>query len=122
SAKLEKRESKLRFANKKYQGRYRLRTGNDPTIVPYKEPGTWGVSPHFDPHYCLGHSKYLSRVIWQKLQAREYAPKPAILYQIPKETCDTRDVMVFTIPDAAVANIFNARMRDRNRNIMSPFC
>ncbi len=30
--------------------------------------------------------------------------------------------MVFSIPDAAVANLFNAKLRERNRNIMSPFC
>jgi hypothetical protein len=120
--KLLERESRKQFTLKKYQRRFRLRTGLPPKIGKTKLPGAWLISPHFEPHYCIQHSKYLAKVLWQKLLARQYEPKPALQYQIPKDSGGSRNIMVFTIPDAAVANIFNARMRDRNKNIMSPFC
>jgi RNA-directed DNA polymerase len=120
--KLIEREKRKRFSNTKYQRRFRLRTGQIPKEGNNKSPRSWTVAPHFDPYYCIAHSKYLARTIWRNLLARKYIPKPAILYQIPKEAGGFRDIMVFSIPDAALANIFNAKLRDRNLNILSPFC
>lgn len=120
--KLLDREYREKFTTKKYQRRFRLRTGTPPVIGRSSEPGAWGISPQFNPRYCIKHSQYLSRVLWHKLITRDYKPAPALLYQIPKDSGGTRDIMVFSIPDAAIANIFNARMRDRNKNVMSPFC
>jgi hypothetical protein len=44
------------------------------------------------------------------------------MYEIQKDSGGYRQIMSFTIPDAAISNLFNQRLRDRNRNILSPFC
>lgn len=120
--KLIERHKKKKFAAKKHERRFRLRTGATPIAKSVRDPGIWDIAPHFNPVYCIKHSRYLAKTIWQKILDREYEPSPAILFQIPKDSGGHRDIMVFSIPDAAVANLFNARLRDRNRNIQSPFC
>jgi RNA-directed DNA polymerase len=120
--KLIERHKKNQFVSKKYERRFRLRTGLQAIPATIKDPAIWNTTPHFDPAYCIKHSKYLADTIWRRIISREYQPSPAILFQIPKDSGGHREIMVFSIPDAAVANLFNARMRDRNRNIQSPFC
>jgi RNA-directed DNA polymerase len=120
--KLIERHKKLGFVKKKYERRFRLRTGLKAIPSKVRDPGMWEVAPHFDPIYCIKHSKYLAKTIWRKITERKYEPNPAVLFKIPKDSGGYREIMVFTIPDAAVANLFNSRMRDRNRNIQSPFC
>ncbi len=122
--KLLERQKKKKFADKKYQRRFKLRTGQEPKqkANPDKTPEIWNIHPHFAPIYCIKHSRYLAKVIWRKIQAREYKVTPAIRYAIPKDNGGEREIMIFSIPDAAVANLFNRKLRDRNRNLQSPFC
>jgi RNA-directed DNA polymerase len=120
--KLIERHKRTKFGAQKHERRFRLRTGQTAVAANIRDPGIWTTSPHFDPVYCIKHSRYLAETIWQKILDRTYEPVPAILFQIPKDSGGSRDIMVFSIPDAAVANIFNSRLRDRNRNIQSPFC
>jgi hypothetical protein len=119
--KLLRREEKIRFAKKKYQRRHKLRTGTPGAVGTYREPRVWGVAPHFDPKHCISHSKYLAHVIWQKIRERSYKPQPAVRYRIAKDSGGFREIMVFSIPDAAVSNLFYRRLRDKNRNLFSPF-
>jgi RNA-directed DNA polymerase len=120
--KLLERHKRTKFAAQKHERRFRLRTGQSATPANVRNPGIWTTGPHFDPIYCIKHSRYLAETIWQKILDRKYEPVPALLFQIPKDSGGHRDIMVFSIPDAAVANVFNSRLRDRNRNIQSPFC
>jgi RNA-directed DNA polymerase len=120
--KLIERHKASGFAAIKHQRRFKVRTGQAAQAAIEKKPSLWSLNPHFDPTYCIAHSKYLSHTIWRKIQAREYEVAPAVLFQIPKDSGGHRDIMVFSIPDAAVANLFNRKLRDRNRNIQSPFC
>lgn len=120
--KLIERKNRARFAAEKYQRRYRLRTGNTPYPGTDRAPGIWNINPHFDPVHCIRHSRYIAKTIWQKIQAREYSVGPAVQFKIPKDSGGHREIMVFSIPDAAVANVFNRKLRDRNRNLQSPFC
>jgi RNA-directed DNA polymerase len=120
--KLLQRHKAERFGSLKHQRRFRVRTGQAATPTRVRDPGIWSVGPHFNPAYCIKHSRYLAKTIWRKIISRQYAVTPAVLYQIPKDSGGHRDIMVFSIPDAAVANLFNRKMRDRNRNIQSPFC
>lgn len=120
--KLIERDRQKKFTNLKYRKKYALRTGENAVQRPHNHPGLWGVSPHFDPAYCIKHSRYISRVIWQKITDRNYQVSPAVLFKVPKGGGEYREVMAFSIPDAAVANLFNWRLRKRNKNIQSPFC
>jgi hypothetical protein len=120
--KLLERQKREHFASIKYKRRFRLRTGATPIDSEDRDPGLWSVSAHFNPIYCIRHSKYLARVIWKKIIERSYEVKPAVLFEVPKDNGGFREIMVFSIPDAAVANLFNRKLRDRNRNLQSPFC
>lgn len=120
--KLLERHKKTRYAAKKHERRFRLRTGQAAISANVRDPGIWSIAPHFDPVYCIKHSRFLAETIWLKIRSREYEPVPALLFQIPKDSGGHREIMVFSIPDAAVANVFNRKLRDRNRNIQSPFC
>jgi hypothetical protein len=110
------------FAGAEYQRRFKARTAKSAKPYKNKYPRIWAVDPHFDPIYCIKHSKYLARTIWRKVQARQYKVTPAVLFQIPKDSGGHRDIMVFSIPDTALANLFNRKLRDRNKNIQSPYC
>jgi RNA-directed DNA polymerase len=44
------------------------------------------------------------------------------LYKIAKDGGGHREIMVFSVIDSAVANLFNRKLRDRNRNTLSSFC
>jgi hypothetical protein len=120
--KLIERHKRAQFTAVKYQRRFRLRTGKLPAVGRTREPSIWSVDPHFNPKYCIRHSKYLAKTIWRKIQDRKYDVKPAIQFKIPKDSGGHREIMVFSIPDAAVANVFNRKLRDRNKNLQSPFC
>lgn len=86
------------------------------------EPGSWDVAKHFNPRYCLSRSDYIARVIWKKIRSGDYEPVPAVHYQIPKDSGGSRDIMVFSIPDAAVATLFHKRITERNINLLSANC
>lgn len=98
----------------RHHQKYRKRTGRRGIAPTLAEPRAWNVHPHFHPVYCIKHSRFLARTIWRKIQAGTYTPVPAIRVEIPKPNGDTRPIMMFTIPDAAVANLFNRRMTQRN--------
>lgn len=116
-----RKEEKRRYIKLKYQSKFELRTGVKPTITDFEWPNIWKTAPHFDPRYCLKHSKYLARVIWKKIQTEKYDPLPALRIEIPKPTGGNRTIMAFSIPDAAVANLFYRRLRDKNSSQFSPF-
>lgn len=122
SKKLIERHKRKQFAAIKYERRFQLRTGVIPIPARKTVPSIWSVSPHFDPIHCIRHSKFLARIIWRRILDRTYTVKPAILFEIPKESGGHREIMVFSIPDAAIANLFNRKLRDRNKNLQSPFC
>src|SRR5689334_14223909 len=120
--KLLERDKKERYAAVKFERRYALRTGEDAVPGQHRSPRHWDVGNHFNPVYCIRHSKFLAKVLWRKLLAREYEVEPAILHKIPKDGGGHREIMVFSILDSAIANLFNRKLRDRNRNILSSFC
>ena len=109
------------LASQKYARKFTKRTGLPSTSGATIRPPYWDYHPHFDLVYCIKHSKYLARVIWQKIQAGTYSPVPAIQFQIPKPDGGTRDIMQFGIPDSAVSNIFHRTITARNSGIFSAY-
>ncbi len=120
--KLLERDKKIRYSAVKFERRYKLRTGRDAIPGTHRAPRHWSLHNHFNPIYCIRHSKFLARVIWRKILTRQYKVEPAILYKIAKDGGGYREIMVFSIVDSAIANLFNRKLRDRNRNILSSFC
>lgn len=120
--KIIEREKRKIYTARKFERKFELRSGIKPTLRKYRTPGVWSAGKHFDPYYCITHSKFLAKSIWTKLVSGSYKVSPAVRFQIPKDKGGFREIMVFSIPDAAIANIFNRKMRDRNKNLQSPFC
>lgn len=116
-----RKEEKRRYIKNKYRSKYQLRTGFAPKTPPFSVPNMWNVSNHFDPRYCLRTAKFLARVIWRRIKENKYEPQPAIRVEIPKPNGDKRAIMVFSIPDAAVANVVFAKLRSKNSRLFSPF-
>lgn len=106
---------------RKYARRFTLRTGQPSTASQLSRPSYWDYDKHFDPVYCISHSRFIAKRIWAKIQAGEYAPKPAIQFEIDKPDGGTRAIMSFTIPDSAVANVFHRRLTARNKGMFSAY-
>ena len=116
-----RQDQKSRYILARYREKFTLRTGQAAVITPFRDPDIWNTSKHFSPYYCLKHSKYLSRVLWQKIVDGSYDPSPAVRIEIPKPTGGFRTIMAFSIPDSAISNLFHRRLRDKNSNQFSPF-
>ena len=116
---LEKRTQaeKLRQTHRK---RFEKRTGLK-AVLPRKTPAAAPRDRHFDPVYCARNANFLARTLWHKVLERTYAPEPAVCYRIKKPSGGYREVMAFSIPDAALANVVFRRTRDRNIKRFSPF-
>jgi RNA-directed DNA polymerase len=110
-----------RSAQLKNADRYHKRTGLVAGTPPLQDPSWWSFHPHFNPRYCIKHARYLSKTIWKKLQEGDYAPTPAIQFDVPKPDGTSRKIMAFAIPDAAVANVAHRSATKRNINLFSAY-
>jgi RNA-directed DNA polymerase len=106
---------------RKYAARFTKRTGITAGIPLSTQPSHWAFHPHFDPKYCISHAKYLSKVIWRKLEAETYEPIPAVQFDIPKPDGSKRQIMAFSIPDSALSNVLHNRVTNRNINLFSSY-
>ncbi len=75
---------------------------------------------HFDPTFCKRNANFLAKTIWHKVQNETYKPRPALHFQIDKPGGGKRDIMAFSIPDSALANVLMRRIRERNLKRFSP--
>lgn len=108
-------------AARKYAAKFSARTGEISSASDYKEPSYWQYDNQFDPIYCIRHARFLAKRLWSKIQSGLYEPKPAILFGIPKPDGGTRGIMLFSIPDSAVANVFHRRLTARNKGMFSAY-
>nr|WP_298928730.1 reverse transcriptase domain-containing protein [uncultured Erythrobacter sp.] len=108
-------------AAQKHAQRFTTRTGQASIASPYQRPPYWDFDRQFDPVYCIAHARFLAKSIWKKIQSESYEPQPAILFEIDKPDGGIRQIMSFTIPDSAVANIFNRRLTHRNSGLFSAY-
>ncbi|KCZ83527.1 RNA-directed DNA polymerase [Hyphomonas adhaerens MHS-3] len=112
------KEANAAELEKHYQAQFAKRTGL--AAGPSSRQTSPPFSRHFDPKYCARHANFLAKTIWHKVLTKAYEPAPAICYAIPKPDGSHREVMAFSIPDAALANIVLRRSRDRNIKRLSP--
>ena len=107
---------------KAYQDRqkFKKRTGL-PAGLPRSPSKLGAIHKHFDPAHCARNANIIAKTIWKKVLDGNYEPAPAIRYEIPKPQGGVREIMAFTIPDAALANVILWRARERNIKKLSPF-
>lgn len=103
----------------KYRKTFTKRTGKRAKGSTSSIPKSWNHHKHFDPRYCLNHSRFLAKGIWASLQAGTYKPTPSLRIDIPKGSGGVRTIDTFSVPDAAIAKIFLENLRMRNAKIFS---
>ncbi len=99
--------------------RFERRTGLKATATSALEPSHWSLNKHFDPKYCLSHSKHIAKGLWGSLSREEYRPRPAIQVEVSKPDGGHRDIRISTIPDAALSNLFARNLISRNARMFS---
>lgn len=103
----------------KYRRTFTKRTGKRAKGAASSVPKSWDHHKHFDPRYCLNHSKFIAKGIWSSLQAGTYNPVASLRIEIPKGTGGVRTIDSFSVPDTAVAKVFLNNLRSRNAKIFS---
>ena len=68
----------------------------------------------------MRHANGIATGIWKSVLDNSYRVMPAIQYFIPKPDGTKREIMAFSIPDAALANVLMRRTRSRNIKRLSP--
>jgi hypothetical protein len=77
-------------------------------------PDHWAISRGFDPYYVNKHAKAIARSIERKLASREYSPRPAFQYSIPKADGSSRQVSLFQVADSALSRLTFERLMAKN--------
>lgn len=113
------RYSQAQYYKHKNASRFGKRTGLTPKLKPHALPDAWSFHKHFDPRYCLNHSKFLARGIWNSLVDGSYQPVEALRRIFPKPSGGERIIDAFSIPDTAVAKIFAKNLIRRNGKAFS---
>ncbi|MBS1018121.1 hypothetical protein JK205_04105 [Gluconobacter cerinus] len=103
---------------KKYRSLFEKRTGKLATVtkekfVPISE------DKHFNPYYCIKHSKFLAKGIYKSIIKGNYKPREVIRLKKPKKDGKFRNIDVFSITDSAVSKIFFKNIRKRNEKLFS---
>lgn len=116
---MKRRDAAREFKARNFRAKFEKRTGL-PAGVPISSSSS-PVHRHFDPAHCARNANIIAKSIWYKVLSMDYAPMPAIRYEIPKPQGGHREIMAFGIPDAALANVLLRRARGRNLKRLSPF-
>lgn len=104
---------------KRASSAYAKRSGNAAKLkatIPFNKYN----DKHFDPRYCLSHASFLAKRIASSIQGKKYRPTPAYRLAIPKLKGGTREINIFSIPDAAISNLLAKRLIRRNQKRFSP--
>lgn len=116
--KKQQKNNTIQAKKNQYREKFKKRTGIQGKLPQDKNPY---LNNHFDPAHCARHSNIIARTIWEKVCTNTYRPIPAIKHQIPKPNGGVREIMAFSIPDSALANVIFRNIRDRNVKKLSPF-
>ena len=77
-------------------------------------PAHWSIARGFDPYYTKKHAKAIARSIERKLASREYLPRPAFQYSVPKADGTIRRVSLFQVADSALSRLTFQRLMSKN--------
>lgn len=84
-------------------------------------PSYWDVDPGFNPYLVRARNERIGRSIRARLRGREYEPRNAVCFEVPKPDGTMREVSVFQVADSAVSRVvFNSLLR-KNRQRLSAY-
>lgn len=99
--------------------KFEKRTGTKGKLSSKSIPKYWSVHKHFDPAYCIRHRVFLAKGIWRSIVNDKFKPTPAVEMRIKKPSGGERRLHVFSIPDAAISNLFTRNILRRHDGIFS---
>ena len=85
-------------------------------------PQYWGVNNGFNPYYVRSHARSIGYAISHALIARDYKPRPAVSFVVPKEGGGNRTVSVFQVADNAVSRVVFKQLLYKNSSRLSAGC
>ena len=96
------------------------RTGSAdvPTVM---RPGYWQVDPGFNPYLVRARSERIGRSVRASLRKREYTPRSAVCFEVPKADGTMREVSVFQVADSAVSRVVFRSLLWKNRQRLSAY-
>lgn len=96
------------------------RVNNAPPKI-IKVPSYWSLDPKFNPFYVRRKAKSIARSISKKIKDQTYTPQEPHLKEIDKAGGGKRKLTIYQIPDAAVSQLFYARLLAKNKHRFSSF-
>jgi hypothetical protein len=121
AAKLVTRHQRYAFELSEHLRRCERRSGI-PRPKQVRRPPYWDRDKGFNPYHVRKHAKTIAYAIDRALRDGTYNPRPAAVYQLPKDDGGWRDVSVFQVADQAVANVVYKRLLDKNKGRFSSRC
>jgi retron-type reverse transcriptase len=112
--KLIRRHNKSTAATAQSQKKYQKRSGQPGAAPTSLVPPHWALNPHFNPYHVRARIESFSHALAKKIRTSSYEPSPSLLLPIPKPGGGSREISIFTAPDAAVAYWLGSRLIKRN--------
>lgn len=113
----QRRQSRIGY-HRRYARKFMQRTNKPAGQL--NDEQAYPIDRHFCPKYCAKNANFLARSILHKVKERTYSPKPAILHKFSKPDGRPREVMEFSLPDAALAKVIYRTASKRNLTRFSP--
>jgi hypothetical protein len=104
-----------------HRKRYEKRTGTPAKVSLAIEPAHWKLDQQFDPFYVRSHLKSLSCAVCKSIRSGQYASRPALRIEVPKQSGGTRQINMFTIVDSAVSTWLFKNLLERNAPSFSAY-
>ena len=103
--------------------RRRVRSGTpSQTNKDIKFPAYWACDQGFNPYHVRKHYKSIAYAIKKSLASNSYAPRPAVIHEIPKAGGGVRQLSVFQVADQAISKMIYDRLMAKNSSRLNPKC
>lgn len=87
-----------------------------------QSPSYWDVDDGFNPYHVRSHAAPIARAIELALRSKDYRPRPAVSFEVPKEGGGTRLVSVFQVADNAISRVVFHQLLAKNSSRLSAGC
>lgn len=85
-------------------------------------PSYWKVNDGFNPYKVRARHRHISHAIANAIAGKNYRPRTAVEYEVPKSGGETRKVSVFQVADNAVSRLYFKLLMSKNSSRLSANC
>lgn len=101
--------------------RYKKRSAQPGGVPSTRLPRHWAASPAFNPFYVRARLDTFAYTLSNRISDGTYSTKPRLSLAIEKPDGGSREISIFTIPDAAVSYWLGNRLVERNAHFLSSY-